>query len=247
MAKLKRIGLITPAANRAIEPDFYAVAPKGVAIHTERRIASDSKEKGGDSYQAVKGNEDLERAARYLKGIDLEVMTYACTTGTFHAGRWDYDKEIEGLIEKASGVPCISALHASAEALKKVGAKKISIVGPYGDKMFLPLISLLEAKGFNVVSAEGEPSMKERTTSVVITNQDPEVILNFVPKAIHSEADTIYLPGSAWRALEIADELEKITGKTVITCNQGLIWLALRMVGVSQPIAGYGRLFQLPS
>ena len=86
--------------------------------------------------------------------------------------------------------------------------------------------------------------MKERTTSVVITNQDPEVILNFVPKAIHPEADTIYLPGSAWRALEIADELEKITGKTVITCNQGLIWLALRMVGVSQPIAGYGRLFQ---
>jgi maleate isomerase len=245
MSQPKRIGVIAPVANRAIEPDFYSVAPKGVAIHTERRSTSDSKEKGGDSCQDIKDNEDLERAARYLKGIGLEVITYACTTGTFHAGRWDYDKEIERLIERASGVPCISALHASAEALKQVGAKKISIVGPYGDKMFLPLISLLEDKGFQVVSAEGEPTMRERITTVVITNQDPEVILNFVPKAIHPDADTVYLPGSAWRALEIADELEKITGKTVITCNQGIIWLALRMVGVSKPIDGFGKLLKM--
>jgi hypothetical protein len=58
---------LTDYANRnlAIEPDFYSVAPKGVAVHAERMMTYQSKEKGGDSYELDKANEDVERAARY--------------------------------------------------------------------------------------------------------------------------------------------------------------------------------------
>jgi maleate cis-trans isomerase len=107
------------------------------------------------------------------------------------------------------------------------------------------LTSLLEKKGFEVLGAEGEPAMKQRINPAVISNQDPEVILNFVPKAINAASDTVYLPGSAWRALEVVDELEKKTGKTVVTVNQGIIWLALRRVGVSEPINGFGKLLKM--
>ena len=245
MARLKRIGLITPAVNLAIEPDFYSVAPKGVAVHAERMLTYESKQKGGDSHELDKANEDVERAARYLRGIDLDLIAYACTAGTFHTGRWEHDEELGTLIQKASGVPCITALHASVEALNRVKAKKISIVGPYGDQLLARLTSLLEKKGFEVLSAEGEPTMKQRINAAVISNQDPEVILNFVPKAINAASDTVYLPGSAWRALEVVDELEKKTGKTVVTVNQGIIWLALRRVGVSEPINGFGKLLKM--
>ena len=61
---------------------------------------------------------------------------------------------------------------------------------------------------------------------------------------VREEADTVFLPGTAWRALEVSEELEHLLGKTVITVNQATIWMALREVGWSQPIAGHGRLLR---
>ena len=132
------------------------------------------------------------------------------------------------------------------EPLKTVGAQRISIVGPYGDQILQRLKAFLEEAGLAVVSTEGEPSMKLRTHPVVIGNQEPDVILDFVPRAIDPEADTVFIPGTAWRALELAEELERRTGKTVITVNQASIWLALRKVGVTDAIYGFGRLLTLP-
>ena len=44
------------------------------------------------------------------------------------------------------------------------------------------------------------------------------------------EADTVCLPGTAWRAPEAVEELEQRLGKAVITVNQATIWMALREV-----------------
>jgi len=245
MTRPKRIGALVPSTNQVVEPDFYSVAPKGVTIHTERMLCLPSKEKGGDSYQLNKLNEDIERAAKYLRETDLDLITYACTSGTYHEGRWEYDRQIANLIEQASGLPCITAVHASVEALRKVGAQRISVAGPYGDKLLVRLKTLLEEMGFMVVSLEGEPKMKQRIHPAVIGNQDPEVIVDFVPKAIVREADSVYLPGTAWRALEVVDKLEGITGLPVITVNQATIWMALRKIGVTDPIQGFGRLLKM--
>jgi maleate cis-trans isomerase len=217
-----------------------------VAILEERMLLPPSKEPGGDEYHLKQMNEDIERAARYLSDADLDLMVYACTAGTYHEGTWEYDRHIAALIERVSKVPCITAVQASVEALRKVGAQQISVAGPYGDKILLRLLKLLEEMAFKVVSLEGEPEMKRRTHAAVIGNQDPHVILSFVPKSIRPEADTVFLPGTAWRALEVVDELEKVTTKTVVTVNQAFIWMALRRVGVTDPIQGFGRLLTMP-
>ncbi len=246
MVRPKRIGVLVPSTNQVVEPDFYSVAPKGVTIHTERMLIVPSKEKGGDSYQLDKMNEDVERAARYLQGTDLDLITYNCTSGTYHGARWEYDRQIASLIEQASGLVCITAVQASVEALRKVGAQRISIAGPYGNKILVRLKMLLEEMGFTVVSFEGEPEMQQRIDPVVIGNQAPEVIVDFVPKVIKPTADTVYLPGTAWRSLEVVDKLERITGKRVVTVNQATIWMSLRKIGVTDAIHGFGRLLEMP-
>ena len=65
-----------------------------------------------------------------------------------------------------------------------------------------------------------------------------------VPTVVKEEADTVFLPGTAWRALDAAEELEQRLGKTVITVNQATIWMALRRVGWTEPIHGYGSLLR---
>ena len=86
--------------------------------------------------------------------------------------------------------------------------------------------------------------MQDSMNPMEIEAQDPQVIVDFVPTVVQEEADTVFLPGTAWRALDAVEELEQKLGKLVITVNQATIWLALRKVGWTQPIHGYGRLLR---
>ena len=238
----KRVGVLVPSANQTVEPDFYSVVPKEITVHAERLWNGDPTAPGENEADNEKINEDLERAARYVASLEPDLVVYACTGGTFFKGTLAYDREISEVIGRVTGLPAITAVGSSVEALRHVGARRVSIAGPYGDHMLRERLKpLLEGLGFEVVSADGEPEMQQRTRSVVIGNQDPQVIADFVPRVVKPEADTVFLPGTAWRALEVVDELERRTGKTVVTANQATIWNALRKLGWSQPIEGYGR------
>ena len=127
-----------------------------------------------------------------------------------------------------------------------MGTRRISVAGPYRNyHLQNRLKPLLEEAGFEVVSAEGEPWMQDSMNPRDIDVQEPQVIADFVPTVVNEEADTVFLPGTAWRALEAVDALEQVLGKTVITVNQATIWMALREVGWTEPIEGYGSLLRV--
>ena len=44
--------------------------------------------------------------------------------------------------------------------------------------------------------------------------------------------------------MEAVDELERRTGKPVVSSNQAIIWATFRKVGIKTPIKGYGRLLE---
>jgi maleate isomerase len=44
--------------------------------------------------------------------------------------------------------------------------------------------------------------------------------------------------------VEAVAAIEARTGRPVVTSNQSTIWTALRAIGVSRPIAGFGRLLE---
>ena len=72
----------------------------------------------------------------------------------------------------------------------------------------------------------------------------PQAIIDFVLTVVQDDADTIFLPGTAWRALDAAEELEQKLGKTVVTVNQASIWMALRRLGWTKPIDSFGSLLR---
>ena len=86
--------------------------------------------------------------------------------------------------------------------------------------------------------------MQDSTNPLEIEAEDPQVIIDFVPTVVQEDADTVFLPGTAWRALDAAEPLEQKLGKTVITVNQATIWMALRRLGWTEPIEGYGSLLR---
>ncbi len=42
--------------------------------------------------------------------------------------------------------------------------------------------------------------------------------------------------------MEVVAELERLTGKPVVSSNQATVWAAFRKVGVDRPNPGYGKL-----
>ena len=241
----RRIGVLVPSTNQVVEPDFNMAVPEGVTVHAERMwLEGPSAPGGGDGIELMDMNSDIDRASRYVASAGVEVIAYACTSGTYRTGSIQYSREISMQIQRASGgVPAVTATEASLEALRRLDAKVVSVAGPYGEKLLNQgLRPILEEAGFQVARAEGEPEMQQRTHHGIIGNQDPSVIVDFVSRTASPEADTVFLPGTAWRSLEVVDDLERRLGKNVVTVNQATIWMALQMIGVTTPVSGLGRL-----
>lgn len=272
MAKAQRIGVMMPSTSPTVEPDFYTVVPvsTGVSVHFERmyngrwgnqpekpeddayfaRLTAEERAET-DSWMLIGAdnrmmNADVERCARSLANVKPDVIVYACTAGTWLKNDLAFDREMAERISRASGgIPCVTAFGASLDALRFVGARRVGIASPYWTgPMRERLKPLMEQVGFEVASAEGTPETQGSAQPKAVDEQDPEAILEFVARVTPAEADAVFLPGTAWRALAVAERLEQRLGKTVITATQATIWRALSLIGRTDAVPGFGRLLR---
>ena len=79
---------------------------------------------------------------------------------------------------------------------------------------------------------------------VLVCDHDPEEIVEFGVERCRPEADVLFCSCTDWRSMEVAERLEKLTGKPVVTSNQAGIWATLRKLGIDDPIDGYGSLLK---
>jgi maleate cis-trans isomerase len=239
MAIRTRIGVMVPSTNTTCEADFQMVAPENVTIHGHRMWLTNIS-RGSDGMDLM--NQDIETAARYLATAKVDVVAYGCTTGSFYKGP-GWDEDMIDLIQKTAGVPAAATSPSVVEALRFFGAKRISVASPYREWANVRLRGYLEAQGFEVLNVDGEPVAAE-SGSQGINDQDPESVLEFASKVCRPEADALLCSCTAWRAVEVVAELEKRTGKPVVTSNQANIWATFRKVGLTQPIHGFGSLLE---
>jgi maleate isomerase len=56
------------------------------------------------------------------------------------------------------------------------------------------------------------------------------------------DVDAILISCGALRTMEIIEDLEKATGKPVVSSNLCGAWMCLKLAGIKEPIHGYGSL-----
>src|SRR5437899_4640887 len=242
MSLRTRIGVMVPSTNTTFEADFQLVAPRDVTIHGQRMwLTNDAEGQAGMDRM----NGEIETAARYLATANVDVVAYGCTTGSFYRGP-GYDRELIETIARAAGVPAVAAAPAVVAALRHFGARRLSVATPYPDWNNQRLRAYLEASGFEVLNVDGEPAAAA-SGNQGINDQSPESVIAFASRVCRPEADALLCSCTAWRSVEAADALERRTGKPVVTSNQATIWTALGAIGVTQPVGGFGRLFERPA
>jgi maleate isomerase len=106
-------------------------------------------------------------------------------------------------------------------------------------------VNVAEAKylrdyGFDVVGIEGL-NLRYDADIIRVT---PDFITEFVCAVDRADADVIFVSCAALRTVAVLDEIERRTGKPVISSNQALLWHCLRLAGLEDRIANCGLLLR---
>ena len=128
-----RIGLITLATDTSVLPEYVRAMPDGVAVYPAP-IVLPRGEVTAAALAEMLADDQLERAAALLTWADVDVIVFACTTGSLvHGLGWD--RELIARIERASGRSATTTTTAVLAALRAVEATSLAIATPYIDEL----------------------------------------------------------------------------------------------------------------
>jgi maleate isomerase len=239
--KRGRIGLITLASDSSVLPEYSLVMPNDVAVYAAPIVLPRGEVTAAALSEMLAGDQ-LERAAELLVWTDVDVIVFACTSGSLvHGVGWD--REIAGRIERASGRPATTTTTTVLAALRAVGATSLAIATPYLEEINAIERRFLEASGFSVASIGGLGC----ATDAEIGRLEPADAVSLVERVATPEADAVFISCTNFHCLPAIASLERQLAKPVVTSNLAGAWAALRQIGVADTIHGHGRLLHLPA
>ena len=178
-------------------------------------------------------NEHITAAAHQLAGTEPDVLAYMCTSGSFMDGS-DGDLAIRSRIEGLTDAAVTSTSLAVITALDHVGARSAALLSPYDDDMARREEEWLTGAGLNIA---------DHRNLDIVDNLDrgrlpPSVALRHALELNWGDADCILLSCANVAYEPIVDELEEITGRSVITSSRATTWHALRLAGIEDVAIG---------
>ena len=236
-----RIGLITLATDTSVLPEYARLMPEGVAVY-QAPIVLPRGEVNPTALAEMLEGDQLERAAELLVWAGVDIVVFACTTGSLvHGVGWD--RELIGRIQGASGKPATTTTTAVLAALRAVDATSVTVATPYIDELNAIERRFLEESGFRVAAIGG----LGRATDPEIGRLEPDDAAALVDSVDTPEADAIFISCTNFHCLPAVAALERRRDKPVVTSNLAGAWAALRRIGIDDAIPGYGRLLTLPA
>jgi maleate isomerase len=232
--KTHRFGLLTPSSNTTQEPEFSTVLPPTVSLHTGRVAYRDITPQEQDRCVL-----ELETESRKLGDAEVDVIVFAATAPTLAKGR-GYDRELIKRMEDASGRPATTAATAFVDALTRLNVEKIAIGAPWSKTMDKPMVSFMQASGFQVVNSE----VAGYIAGVELGRTGPEAAYELGRRVDRPEADAVIMPGGNWPAMSVVERLERELGKPVLANNAVSLWAGLCLLKTGDSIPGYGQLLR---
>jgi maleate cis-trans isomerase len=230
-----RIGLIVPANNSVIEPEFWSVLPPGCAAHATRLLA-----KGDLTPDAIRRMErDADAALEAIAATGVDVIAYCDMVTTFIMEPGWNEAAVERF-SRAAGVPCISAWTALRDALRKLGARRLAIGTPYPAAIHALVPKFFAERGFEVRTHATLDIVAMREVPTV----DAERLKSFVRTLDPARCDALVLLATDLPTFGAIRELESEHGIAVLSSNQTLVWAALSVLKAPLDRVELGRLFR---
>lgn len=228
-----RLGLIVPANNSVIEPEFWSVLPDGVAAFATRILAE-----GDLTPAAVRAMEaGVDAALAQIAATDVDAIAYCdmATTFVMEPG-WNEARVVA--IAAATGRPALSAWTALRDALAAVGARRLAVASPYPRAIHALAPTAFAARGFEVVADD----TLDIHAMLDVPKVDAATLAALVRPLARAEPDAVVLLATDLPTFTTLGPLERELELPILSSNQTLLWAGLRAVGWRGAVPGLGRL-----
>lgn len=181
----------------------------------------------------------LSKGAEALAGSQIESVIWTSTSASFVLGLDGISKQIDAL-EKMLCVPASTTAMAFARAVKAIGAETVAIAATYPEEVAQRFRQFLNHFDISVV----HHASRGIVTAAEVGTLGKDDVINFALDNTRKDADVLLIPDTALHTAAWLTDLEKATGKPVLTANQVSFWEALRLCGKLTHQSGLGRLFE---
>jgi maleate isomerase len=232
-----RLGVLVPAGNPTIEPELYRMAPRAVTIHFARleSLAGEPGAADGMERRTLGYLDSVPAAIHSMEALRVGVVVLAHTAVSYLGG-FGAEPALLDRIATLSGAHPLTAATAIAEALRHLGARRIALATPYPEVIASAGRAYWTAAGFQIVAHRGLPGVtniyEETEARADALGREADV----------PEADAVVVSGTGLPTAGIVERLERDLGKPVVTSQTAMLWRALRLLAVKEPVTGYGRL-----
>lgn len=234
-----RIGVLIPPANFSCEAEYPYATPRRFSFHFNR-LQRPEAAISAESLLAMKDSALSCAEGLGLAGVD--VLAYACTSGSFLAGTGSH-REISDQLTAAQRVPAITTSTAVLEALRHLGARRPYVVTPYPEPVTKQTLAYLSAGGFEVPEWHSFDCRDSRGIAAVREADVVEVLVAAARRhGPHGSIDALLVSCTNLRTLGALAELEDRCGLPVVSSNSATIWAAVRAVDSAVPLPALGRL-----
>lgn len=229
-----RIGFVLIPNEQTVEGEMIALAPRGVGMFYSRttmptEISTDSL---AESCAGL-----AEAAARIVPDDGLDVVCFACTSGSVAVGE---ERAIAELRKGAPQAAATTLITCVRKALEAVGAQRIAVVTPYADELNHNVANYFLQHGFSITRFEGLNLNYDRE----MVRVPPDFLAEVAGETDSPEAEAVVISCGALRSIEVIDQIEQRLGKPVVCSNQAMLWHCLRLAGIPDQFGGYGRLLR---
>jgi maleate isomerase len=185
------------------------------------------RERTGEPPVWVPTDQEIAEAVRALILTEPDVITYACTSGSF-CGPPDNEARILEVMRRAGATTRQTTSGALLDALRVLGVTSLAVGTPYHASTTQALAAFLARAGLPVTSlvhANPEPWESEAHLTT-------EQVVDLAVRADRPDADAVFLSCTTLETYDLIPLLEARLTKPVLTATQVTMWAALGAAGV---------------
>jgi maleate isomerase len=239
-----RIGQIVPSSNTTMETEIPAMLHAREREHRADRFtfhSSRMRMKRVSPEELAAMNQEGLRCAAELADARVDVMSTACLVAIMAQGP-GYHRQVENDLQRVvADAGASSKVMTSAGALiyglKKMGAKKVSLLAPYMKPLTDKVVGYIESEGIEVL----DRICFEIPDNLEVGRRDPMRLLEDVKRLNIANADAVVLSACVqMQSLPALDAAERMLGTPVTSTAACTVRNMLDLLGLAPSVPAAG-------
>ena len=234
-----KFGVLGPSTNTIVQPDLDGMRPVGVTNHYSRIVIPEQRMASNEDFLRLVAaiQDNTLQAIDVMRSCEPQYLVMGMSATTFWNGRAGAEA-YRTLLEDRAGVKASCGSFATEAALKAYGAKRIAFFSPYFEVANAQVRRFFQDCGFTVQ----RDIALQRPSPIQIAHTTDAMCRDAIRQIDGDDVDAIVQVGTNLSMVRLAAAAELFLGKPVIAINTATYWHALRAVGITDRLGGFGQL-----